>query len=174
MDAYQTTDPRPVRFLLPHLQGVRSFAEPCDGDGHLMRQLTSFGLTCTYSGDIQRGQDALKLERRDCGSPDVYITNPPWTRALLHPLIRHLMSLGPTWLLFDSDWAFNVQAVPLIRHCSHIVAVGRVKWIEQKRSSGKDNAAWYRFHIQHHDGPRFVPRGRLSATGGKHDDDDSA
>src|SRR5436190_21990440 len=30
--------------LIPHLRGVRTFAEPCCGDGDLVRHLESFGL----------------------------------------------------------------------------------------------------------------------------------
>ena len=32
--------------LIPHLRGIRSFAEPCAGDGTLVRHLESYGLRC--------------------------------------------------------------------------------------------------------------------------------
>ena len=48
--------------LIPHLRGVRTFAEPCCGDGALVRHLESFGLRCVYAGDIATGQDACALE----------------------------------------------------------------------------------------------------------------
>jgi hypothetical protein len=48
-----------VRPLIPHLRGVRTFAEPCCGDGALVRHLESFRLRCVYRGDIATGQDAL-------------------------------------------------------------------------------------------------------------------
>ena len=32
--------------LIPHLSGIRTFAEPCCGDGALVRHLESFGLRC--------------------------------------------------------------------------------------------------------------------------------
>ena len=38
--------------LIPWLRGVRTFAEPCCGDGALVRHLESFGLRCVYAGDI--------------------------------------------------------------------------------------------------------------------------
>jgi hypothetical protein len=47
--------------LIPHLRGIHTFAEPCAGDGALVRHLESFGLRCVYSGDIRTGQDALAL-----------------------------------------------------------------------------------------------------------------
>ena len=51
-DAYQTIDPRAVEKLLPHLRGVGRFAEPCAGEGQLVRQLVGAGLECAYAGDI--------------------------------------------------------------------------------------------------------------------------
>ena len=38
--------------LIPFLRGIRTFAEPCCGEGDLVRHLESFGLRCTYAGDI--------------------------------------------------------------------------------------------------------------------------
>ena len=49
--------------LIPRLRGVRTFAEPCCGDGALVRHLESFGLRCVYAGDIATGQDALALDQ---------------------------------------------------------------------------------------------------------------
>ena len=47
--------------LLPYLraEGIKTFAEPCCGEGDLTRHLESFGLRCVYAGDIRTGQDAL-------------------------------------------------------------------------------------------------------------------
>ncbi len=58
-DAYQTIDPRAVDKLMPHLRGVKTFAEPCAGEGYLVGQLQAQGLTCVYEGDIDSGFDAL-------------------------------------------------------------------------------------------------------------------
>lgn len=154
-DAYQTIDAKPARLLMPHLAGVRRFAEPCAGEGRLIGHLVARGLTCVYAADIQGGNDALSSS--DYGNPDAIITNPPWTRALLYPLIRHFQAIAPTWLLLDADWAQNEEAGPYLETCSHIVAVGRVKWIENsKHSGGKDNSSWYRFDAEHRGGPLFV------------------
>ena len=60
-DAYPTPI-EAVLPLIPHLRGVRNFAEPCAGDGALIRHLESLGLRCVYSGDIRSGQDALALD----------------------------------------------------------------------------------------------------------------
>ena len=47
--------------LIPHqcAAGIKTFAEPCRGEGDLVRHLESFGLACVYSGDIRSGQDAF-------------------------------------------------------------------------------------------------------------------
>jgi hypothetical protein len=143
-DDYQTIDPKALARLLPFLKrdGIESFAEPCIGEGHLATALTDLGFHCVLGSDIKGGIDALLLI--DFNGADAIITNPPWTRAVLHPMIEHFLAHAPvTWLLFDSDWAHNVQAAPYLRYCSDIVAVGRLKWFNG--TAGKDNASWYRF-----------------------------
>jgi hypothetical protein len=142
--------------LIPYLRGIRSFAEPCAGDGALVRHLGEFGLRCVYAGDIRSGQDALRLDHY--GAVDVIITNPPYTRDLMHRLIAHFQRIAPTWLLLDSDWASTRQAAPFLPCCSDIVAIGRVKWIEGSKHTGKDNHAWCRFDTRHRGGPVFHGR----------------
>jgi hypothetical protein len=110
--------------LIPHLRGLRTFGEPCAGDGDLVGHLESFGLSCVWRGDIRTGQDALALD--SYGAADAIITNPPYTRDLM----RGLQRIAPTWLLLESDWAQTKQASPFMAACTDIVAIGRVKWIE--------------------------------------------
>lgn len=142
--------------LIPYLRGIRSFAEPCAGDGALVRHLEGFGLRCVYAGDIRTGQDALSREHY--GAADAIITNPPYSRDLMHRLIGHFQHIAPTWLLLDADWASTRQAAPFLSCCSDIVAIGRVKWIEGSKHTGKDNHAWFRFDIRHSGGPVFHGR----------------
>lgn len=143
--------------LVPHLRAdrIHCFAEPCCGDGDLVRHLESLGFDCVQASDIRRGMDALSLS--DIPG-DAIVTNPPWTRDLFHSLIEHFRLIKPSWLLFDADWAHTRQSAQLIRHCSHIVAIGRVRWIPNSPLTGKDNAAWHRFAPDHNSGPRFVGR----------------
>ena len=132
---------------VPSCRGIKTFAEPCAGDGDLVRHLEGFGLRCTYSGDIRTGQDAL--ERDHYGAIDAIITNPPYTRDVLHRLIPHFQSIALTWLLLPADFASTLQAVPFLAHCSDIVTIGRVKWFEHSKYTSKDNFAWYRFDARH-------------------------
>ena len=73
----------------------------------------------------------------------------------MHGLITHFQNIAPTWLLLDADWKQTRQAAPFLPHCSDIVAIGRVKWIEGSKHTGKDNACWYRFDSRHTAGPVF-------------------
>ncbi|MDR9813091.1 hypothetical protein [Rhizobium hidalgonense] len=161
-DAYQTP-PSAVLPLIPFLRGIRTFAEPCVGEGKLAGALVAHGLKCAFSGDIETGFDAITSLSLEVVKFDAIITNPPWTRELLHPMIQRFQSIAPTWLLFDADWVHTRQAIPFIDQCSHIVSVGRVKWIEDSQFTGKDNAAWHRFHVQHTGGPRFFAREAIAA-----------
>ena len=68
---FYPTPAKAVLPLIPHLRsaGIKTFAEPCCGRGHLVRHLESFGLTCVYAGDIATGQDALAFDHY--GAADV-------------------------------------------------------------------------------------------------------
>lgn len=153
--------------LVPFLTPGSTFIEPCAGDGRLVRHLERHGLICVGSFDKEpdslfvRHGDALVDDLPAC---DVVVTNFPWTRELMHPLIDRMMRHAPTWCIHDSDWAHTVYkrlpiTVPdLMKHCSHILAIGRVRWIDDTTKKGKDNVCWYRFDINHTTGPKFYPR----------------
>ena len=89
-------------------------------------------------------KDAMDIEDAE-SDVDFFITNPPWSRDVLHPMLMHLSAILPTWLLFDADWMHTKQAAPYLAYCKKIISVGRVKWIPGSRYTGKDNAAWYLF-----------------------------
>ena len=56
------------------------------------------------------------------------------------------------------DCASTRQAAPFLPCCSDIVAIGRVKWIQGSKHTGKDNHAWCRFDAWHRGGPVFHGR----------------
>lgn len=150
-DAYDTTDPKPVRRLLPYLPPECHYVEPFAGKGDLIAQLAEGGHECVAAYDIApraptiRKADALTVDYGPLPPGCLFISNPPWTRQLLHPNITRLMNIAPTWLLFDADWMHTEQAKPFMPHCLAVVSVGRVKWIRGSKSTGKDNCAWYFF-----------------------------
>jgi hypothetical protein len=140
--------------LLPHLASATRFIEPCAGTGDLVQHLEAGGLVCVGAYDIERMSD-LKyfVETKDARShsypntwrADCFITNPPWSRDALHPIILNLSTQLPTWLLFDADWMHTRQAAPFMPLLRKVVSVGRLKWIPDSPFTGKDNCAWYLF-----------------------------
>lgn len=74
---------------------------------------------------------------------DYIITNPPWSRNILHPMIDFFSEKRPTWLLFDADWVHTRQSAPYLDRLQTVVSVGRIKWFGTM--SGKDNCAWHLF-----------------------------
>jgi hypothetical protein len=153
--------PTPIEAVLPlliHLPNVFSFIEPCAGDGRLVKHING---NCIDAYDIEPQSSVVRLGNvfdYPMIRPDFFITNPPWDRKILHPVIEHLSFISPTWLLFDSDWAHTKQSSELIKQCVKIVSVGRVKWIENSKMTGKDNCAWYLFDNNFNGKTEFVGR----------------
>lgn len=149
-DFYRTIDPRAVAALLPHIEHVKWYLEPFAGQGDLIRELARNGKTCAYACD--KHMAAPNISKADCFNGnfhynDIVITNPPWSRDILHKAIDFFGSRCETWFLFDADWAHTKQSSELMkRYCTDIVSIGRLIWIEGTNTSGKDNCAWYRFH----------------------------
>lgn len=149
-DFYRTPEAAVIP-LLPHLQDNTLFIEPCCGDGALIKVLESHGHSCEIACDTDPSlyEPAFWCDARDCiiAAPNgqICITNPPWTRAILHPIIENLSNQAPTWLLFDADWIHTKQARPFLNRLVKVVSVGRVKWFPETNMTGKDNCAWYLF-----------------------------
>ena len=57
---------------------------------------------------------------------DVCITNPPWNRKVLHPIIVNLSDQLPTWLLFDADWMHTKQSIEFMPRLKKVVSIGLV------------------------------------------------
>ncbi len=140
-----------VNPLLPFLMPGGTFCEPCAGAGDLVRHLEAAGLRCVSAFDVKprhdgiRQHDASFITKADLNGAKYIITNPPWDRPPMHQIIERCSLIAPTWLLFDADWMHTRQAVPYLKYCAMIVAVGRVKWIEGSDGAGKDNCCWYLF-----------------------------
>lgn len=162
-DAYDTP-PEAVAPLLPHLPDWFLYWEPCAGAGHLEDAIFEATGGRGYAGwrtDIEPraswiiAGDALSfsLDGAEDGMCEYIITNPPWTRSILHPMIEHFSDMRPTWLLFDADWMHTKQSAPYLWRLQKIVSVGRVKWIKDSPHTGKDNCAWYLFDGKHNGNP---------------------
>lgn len=167
-DFYPTIDRRAVPALLAAMLAVGDivpgkaarYAEPCAGQGDLIQLLQheapqlqcAFGLEYDWQDEglhnrwpIAHG-NALTLGGPDLAGVELIITNPPWDRKLLHPLIAHLASLRPTWLLYDGSWAFTKQAAPFQRLLTDVAAVGRLRFFPPPgrplRLPGESDAAY--------------------------------
>ena len=53
--------------------------------------------------------------------------------------------VAPTWLLLPADYMHNMYFTEFENMCVRIVSVGRVKWIEDSKHTGKENCVWYLF-----------------------------
>ena len=149
-DLYRTFDPRAVARLNPLLAPRTQFIEPCAGAGDLIDGLRVKGHRCVGAYDIAplrhdiKAGDATRMRWRTPGRA-IFITNPPWTREILHAIILHLCRQAPLWALFDSDWLFTDQSSPFLIYLRKVVAVGRLRWIPGTSSDGYDNCSWYLF-----------------------------
>lgn len=160
-DAYDTP-PEAVVPLLGHMPRWLRFWEPCAGCGMLAQAIQDqHDCSCIFASDISprlndvSEWDAMHKDISDLPYDiDYIITNPPWTRKILHPMIEHFSDMRPTWLLFDADWIHTKQSAPYLWRLQKIVSVGRVSWM-QNGTSGKDNCAWYLFDKNNTDQTRF-------------------
>ena len=178
-DFYRTIDPRAVEALLPFLNPETRFWEICAGQGDLLNELEKYSHTCTYACDnnleLFEANDmpsrimfanafSICYDRSDLVDKyDCIISNPPWTRDILHQLIEYITdkSKKPVWFLFDADWAHTKQSAMLIhRYCTDIVSIGRLKWIPNTTMSGKDNCCWYCFNANKTQGDPPLFHGR--------------
>ena len=141
--------------LLPHLEPGTVFHEPCCGAGDLVQHLGKHGHLVSGMTDIAKGQDASELTL--CAG-DMFITNPPWTRAILHPIIENLSEIAPCWLLIDASWMHTKQSIPYIDRCRKIVSIGRVKWIPDTKMSSLSDCCWYLFDANNDSPPAFYRR----------------
>jgi len=148
--------------LFDHLPQGATYTEPCAGDGRLIEHLSTHNLKCVDAYDIEpRADNIVQKDFREIDPQGNYVvTNPPWDRKILHPMIRHfvLEKEKPTWLLFDADWAHTKQSAEFTPYLQKIVSIGRVKWIEGSKSVGKDNCCWYLFDKSENNGTLFFGR----------------
>ena len=163
---FYPTPHKAVEPLIQHLPKKHfAFAEPCAGDGALVNHIeTMTNGWCSWASDLEPQIDTIitrhlrEINMEDLFEADYVITNPPWDRSLLHPMIEYFTAYRPTWLLFDADWIHTKQSVPYMGMLKKIVSIGRVKWIEDSKSVGKDNCCWYLFERESSSHTKFYGR----------------
>ena len=146
-DFYPTIDPNAIsQSFIEAIRG-KSYAEPCYGDGDLEDLLMEIAV-CRWRSDIRKTvgssvvMDAMAMTKNEVKNCDLIITNPPYTRNALLPMIDHFISLRPTWLLLPADTMHNKYFSRYIDLSSKIYPVGRLYWNENK-VRGKNNFCWY-------------------------------
>lgn len=153
---FYPTPLKAVEPLIDHLpyEGF-TYVEPCAGDGRLVNhisELTGGSGVCIHKSDIEpRAEDVREFDALTFLPlpADFCITNPPWDRKFLHSFIVWQSAFVPTWLLFDADWMHTKQSAEYMAYCKKVVSIGRVKWVEDSKGSGKDNSCWYLFDFAH-------------------------
>jgi hypothetical protein len=162
-DYYPTIDPKAAARLAAHIEAPQTYCEPCAGAGDLIDGLDTHKWVCLSAFDtepqsevvVQR--DALDLCYDDVKCCDLIVTNPPFARGILLPILDHFLTLKPTWLLLPGDIIHNKYMAPYLGYCSDILAIGRMYW-EENKVSGKDNYVWVRFSKDHIGGTYFHGR----------------
>jgi len=147
------------------------YVEPCYGTGALKKLIWTYSVgSCVGMYDLYpelyNNKHVIKADARTGRynrGGDFFITNPPWDRSkkngeILHKIIDNLAGQKPTWLLFDADWVHTKQSAPYMKYCVKVVSVGRVKWFEDSKHTGKDNCCWYLFDKSHTGPTEFIGR----------------
>ena len=148
-DFYATIDPNAiVPTFIERIRG-KTYAEPCYGDGDLEDMLREIA-KCRWRSDIRETvlssvqMDAMEIDETLTYDCDLIITNPPYKKEVLLPMIDQFQYVKPTWLLLPADMMHNKYFGPYIKRCQEIISVGRLYWQENK-VRGKDNYCWYFF-----------------------------
>ena len=154
--------PTPIEAVMPlkpHLPEEFEFIEPCAGNGILVEHLESFGGKCISATDIEPQVDTItEANAFSIEHNGLVITNPPWDRKILHPMIEHFTKSDKgCWLLFDAAWMHTKQSESYMKWCRKIVSIGRVKWIPDSGMVGKDDSCWYYFN-RYGNGTEFFGR----------------
>lgn len=151
---FWSTPPECVVPLVPHLTGdiiKHGFVEPCAGAGALVDALAACGVKCIVAFDIAPQRAGIKTgdaSKITVPGPSIpIVTNPPWNRDMLEPILANIIGKTTVWLLLPLDYATNVWTNPYMRHVNKIVPLGRVSWLGNGKA-GMDNSCWYRFDIK--------------------------
>lgn len=168
---FYATPYRAVPPLLPYLKNNCKFIEATAGNGQLIDHLVKHGHECLGAFDIEPKRDDITEYDMLNALPSIFdeeadyiITNPPWRRDLLIPLVKFFSSVKPTFLLFDSDFLFTKKtgAPEVLPFCHYVIPTPRLKWIPDSKHSATDNTAWYMFDQTTENknaGPVVMPRG---------------
>ena len=116
-DAYPTPI-EAVRPLVPHLRSIITSPNHAPATASSCGTWNRAGCAASTPATSRRPGCAC---RPALDAP--IVSNPPWSRDLLHRLIEHFVKSAPSaWLLFDSNWANTRQSGRLLRYCTRHIA----------------------------------------------------
>ena len=161
-DFYSTIDPScMVPAFVERVKGLK-YAEPCWGSGELERLLEPYA-ECVWRSDIEpqckgcKRKNAVDLSIDDLQGCDLVITNSPYQWPMLKPLLDHLPTVKPTWLLLPADYMHNIRMGPYMKQCTTVITIGRMYWLPNK-VKGVSNMCWYKFSKWHIGQTEFIGR----------------
>ena len=140
--------------LIPHLRGVRTFAEPCCGDGALVRHLESLRAALRLCGRHRDRPGRVGARRgwrrrRDHHQPALHAQ----AHACADRALRRICQPGCCSIRTGRGPSRPRRSCRLApTSCRSAACAG-----SKERNSGKDNFAWYRFDARHLAGPIFHP-----------------
>ena len=141
--------PTPYEAVIPlinHLKDKTKFTEPCAGNYILAKHLEKHGHVCEKAYDIEPQNKLVKNKNAlEINKASMFITNPPFDKKLLLPLLDHFINVANTWLLLPADFMHNKYFSKYLDYCNTIISIGRIKWIKDSKMSSTDNFAWYFF-----------------------------
>jgi hypothetical protein len=140
----------------------KTYAEPCCGEGDLVNLLSRIAV-CKWQSDLEnRGygvvKDAMEVSISDIADVDMIITNPPYTKSIVLPMIDHFTALKPTWLLLPADWMHNIYFKPYLGKCSKIISIGRMSWMRNTKMKSTENYCWYFWEDMENKNTTFIGR----------------
>lgn len=154
-------------YLNPNAQ--QFFMAPFYGDGRLVlhiEEITKQNWICNYAADIEPRVDNVvkrdynesipvmeekcRIAKENGIRRPIIIENPPWINTSasgyqLNDIIDKFSRITTTCLLLDGNYLFNKKSSPLMEYCKAVIPIGRVKWIEGSKYTGKENCAWFVF-----------------------------
>ena len=162
---FYATPIEPVRPLLHHLPPRCRFIEPCGGAGDLIRHLEAHGHDCVVSVDPEPRSPRVTVgtaETVDTGAAEISITNPPFRKGMIVPILRAAMGWSiASWWLLPSDMLINQYFAPFAPHIVQVVPIGRIVWFDrgadEKTHPSTENFCWVKLD-PHQRVAFFAPR----------------
>lgn len=143
-----STPPEAVLPLLHYLPRKVIFTEPCAGTGDLIEHLQAAGHVCGEAYDLAPRREDIEVGNAVDRIPKhLSVTNPPYSRALLMPILEAAIKWPhPSWWLLPHDVMANKYFRSVAPHAVAIIPIGRVSWIRNTdgspTGSGFENFDW--------------------------------